>query len=151
MNQSFFKSFNSPYHAFAFASNRYRRAIPWLAGILIILPILFLLFRSFSVYFVAQVVIFILFPLFIWADLNVDAVTDIKLDVLKVFAVGTLYATYLLILAWVMLAVFQPELKIEYMLINIGYIFLLLITGYIVAAASLFHRYAQKIIRDKKI
>ena len=151
MNQSLFQSFSSPYHAFSLASSRYRRAIPWFAGVLIVLPVLFLLFRSFSVYFIAQVLIFILFPIFIWADLNGDTMTDVKLDVIKVFVIGTLYATYLLILAWVMLAVFQPELKVEYMLINIGYIFLLLITGYIVAAASLFHRYAQKIIRDKKI
>lgn len=150
MNKSFYTTFVSPYYAFSYHSSRYRKVVPVCLVILMVLPLLFLIFRTFSVYLIAQVIVFVLFPVFLWIDLNTELVTDAKLDIIKVIVVVNSYAAYLLFLAWIMLGVFKPEFRIEYMLINIGYIFLLLISSFAVAAASLYHRYAQAIRKNNQ-
>lgn len=150
MNKTLFKTFISPYHAWTINNSRYRQVIPFFICVLVVMPLIFLPLRSFAAYLVGQVVVFLLFPIFVWVDLNTEAETDMKLDVIKIFVIIILYATYLMILAWVMLMVFKPSLRVEYMLVNIGYIFLLLIITVIVATVALYHRYAQNVIQQKK-
>ncbi len=151
MNSSVFKTFVSPYHAFSLHSARYRHVVPYCVFALVALPLLFLFFRSISVYYMGHVIVFILFPLFLWVYLNTDEVTDIKLDVIKVIVLTTFYFSYLLALSWVMTRVIKATLTFEYMLITLGYIFLLFIVAVMITGASFFHRYAQRIIREKNI
>lgn len=151
MNSSLFKTFVSPYHAFSLHSSRYRHTVPYCVAALIVLPLLFLFFRSISVYYIGYVVVFILFPFFLWIYLNTDEVTDMKLDVIKVVVLTTLYFSYLLALSWVMTRILKATLTLEYMLITLGYIFLLFIVAVMITGASFFHRYAQRIIRAKSV
>lgn len=151
MNPSLIQSFASPYHAFSLHSSRYRKTVPYFVLLLVILPLLFLFFRSISVYYLGHVVVFILFPFFLWIYLNTDEVTDIKLDVIKVVVLTTLYFSYLLILSWIMTRILKATLTFEYMMITIGYIVLLFIVAVMITAASFFNRYAKRIIRAKNI
>ena len=151
MNKSLFKTFNSPYHALSFKSSRYKHVVPYFAAVMLILPLLFIIPQSFSVYLVSQVVIFILFPIFLWVHLNTDQVTDIKLDIIKVFVFITIYFSYLLILAWIMIQIFKPDFLLEYVILTIGYISLLFVMALIVTATFFYHRYAQRIIKESKI
>src|SRR3990167_6057422 len=150
MNKSLFKSFISPYNAWTINNSRYRQVVPFLVCVLLAIPVIFLPLRSFAAYLMGQVIVFLLFPIFVWVDLNTETETDMKLDVIKTFVMIILYSTYLMILAWIMIIVFKPSLRVEYMLVNIGYIFLLLIITVIVATVALYHRYAQNVIQQKK-
>ncbi|MFH1713442.1 MAG: hypothetical protein ABH896_04665 [Candidatus Jacksonbacteria bacterium] len=147
MNKLLFKTFKSPYHIATLQSSRYLQILPYLIVLIIIFPVLFLPFRSFSVYLISQIIVFLLFPIFLWVFLNADRYTDLKLDIIKVLALATIYFSYLLILCWAMVKLFQPTLKNEYLLLNLGYIFLLGIITVFITAIFFYHRYAQKIIK----
>ena len=149
MNQALFKTFKSPYHAVTLESPRYHQILPYFIILIIGLPLLFVFFKSFSIYLIAQVIVFLIFPIFLWVFLNIDKVTDIKLDIIKIFVIISLYFSYLLCLCLVMVVLFQPALKTEYLLLNLGYIILLLIVTIITTAVFFYHRYAQKIINVK--
>lgn len=151
MNSPLFQTFVSPYHAFSLHSARYRHVVPHCVVALLALPLLFLIFRSVSVYYMGYVIVFILFPFFLWIYLNTDEVTDIKLDAIKVFVLTTFYFSYLLALSWVMTRILKAELTVEYMLITLGYIFLLFVVSIMITGVSFFHRYAQRIIRAKNV
>jgi len=149
MNQALFKTFKSPYHAVTLQSSRYHKVMPYFVVLIMGLPLLFVIFKSFSVYLIAQVIVFLVFPVFLWVFLNTDQVSDIKLDIIKVFVIMSLYFSYLLGLCWIMVGIFQPLLKTEYLLLSLGYIILLLIVTIITTVVFFYHRYAQKIIRSQ--
>lgn len=149
MNQALFKTFKSPYYAVTLKSPRYHQILPYFIILIIGLPLLFVFFKSFSVYLIAQVIVFSIFPIFLWVFLNTDQITDIKLDIIKIFVIISLYFSYLIGLCWVMVVLFQPALKTEYLLLNLGYIILLFIVTIITTTVFFYHRYAQKIINVK--
>lgn len=149
MSNILFATFKSPYQTVTLQSSRYRQVMPYFVVLIIGLPMLFIFFKSFSIYLIAQVIIFLIFPIFLWVFLNTDKITDIKLDIIKIFVIISLYFSYLLGLCWVMVRIFQPSLKTEYLLLNLGYLLLLLIITIITASVFFYHRYAQKIINVK--
>ncbi len=144
MNEAIFKTFNSPYHVLSLKSSRYKGVVHYFAALLIIIPLIFLPFHSFSVFLLSEVLTFVLFPIFLWSYLHTDEITDIKLDALKVCAMSTMYFSYLMGITWVMLKIFNPVFKKEYMLIKLGYIFLLVILTVIITAIFFYSRYTEK-------
>ena len=148
MNQALIKTFNSPYHVLSLKSSRYKGVVHYFVAVIMVIPWLFLPFHSFVIFLLSEVLIFILFPLFLWSYLNTDEVTDIKLDTLKIFVISTAYFSYLLGVTWIMLKILNPLFKNEYMLIKLGYIFLLIIVTIIVTAIFFYNRYTSKRIKD---
>lgn len=151
MLQSLFQTFRSPYNIVSFHSSRYRQALPYFVIGILVTPVLFLFFKSFLIFLLSQVAIFMLFPAFLWIYLNTDEVTDIKLDIIKVCVIISLYFSYLMMFTWFMILLFKPTLRAEYVFLNLGYLFLLLIVVIIVIITCFYHRYARNIIRRKKI
>jgi len=151
MHDALFNAFRSPYRVTALRSNRYKKVVHYLEGALVILPVLFLPLRSFSVYLGVQVAVLLLFPLFLWVYLRIDETTDVKLDVLKVFVIMVVYFTYLIALSWVMIVMFQPVLKAEYIVVNLAYVFILGLTSILIVAMFFHGRYARHFIHKKRI
>jgi len=146
MSRILYNTFRSPYHYLTLETRRYRKVVPYLLVLMVILPLLFLPFKSFFVHLLSQVGIIILFPLFLWVYLNTDKETDVKLDVLKIFVIMTLYFSYFMLLTLVMARMLQPVLKNEFVFLNLGYVGLLFIIGLMVSAAFFHHRYTQRIL-----
>ena len=149
MRETLFQTFRSPYHASSLESPRYRRLVPYLAFIIVFLPVIFLIFKSFTIYLISHVLVFFLFPGFLWVYLMTEKLSDIKLDVIKVFVIITLYLSYLAGLVWVMIVFFNPSLKTEFIFLSLGYMALLLLTTIMVTGVFFYHRYAQRIIKRK--
>jgi len=151
MNNSLFKTFQSPYHIVSLKSPRYKSVLKYLAVALLLLPVLFLVFKSFSMYLVGHAAVFVVLPLFLWMYLMSEQVTDVKLDVIKVFVILVVYFSYLTMLTWVMIRVFNPGFKYEYVLLSFGYIVLLGVVSVITVTAFFHHRYTQRVIERKKL
>ena len=144
MNAAILKTFNSPYHVLSLKSSRYKGIMRYFAALLIIIPLVFLAFHSFSVFLLSEVLTFMLFPIFLWSYLHTDEITDIKLDTLKVCVMSMMYFSYLMGLTWIMLKIFNPVFKKEYMLIKLGYILLLVILTVSITAIFFYNRYTEK-------
>lgn len=143
MNHSLYKTFISPYQARSLKSTRYQAALKYVVVLIIIVPLLFLIFQSFVVYFLSHVVILFFFPIFVWIYLKTDEVTDFKLDIIKVCVILTFYCSYLLMLAWVMIRLFRPIFAPEFVLLNLGYNLALIMITIIVTAIFFRRRYGR--------
>lgn len=150
MNEALFKTFRSPYQVLSLKSSRYRMVVHYFIFALVALPVVFLPMRSFSLYMISEIIIFLLFPLFLWAYLNTEEVTDIKLDTIKVVVISTGYFAYLMAVSLLMTKIFNPVFRNEYMVVKLGYICLLAILTTIITMLFFYRRYAQKKIRAYK-
>ena len=149
MHNALFQTFRSPYHVASLESSRYRHLVPYLAIFIIFLPVAFLIFKSFTIYLISHILVFFLFPAFLWVYLMTEKLSDIKLDVIKVFVIMTLYLSYLAGLVWIMIILLKPSLKIEFIFLSLGYMLLLLLATIMVTGVFFYHRYAQRIIKRK--
>lgn len=149
MRDTLFQTFRSPYHVSSFKSSRYKSFVPYLAAFIVFLPISFLIFKSFTIYLISHLLVFFLFPGFLWVYLMTEKLSDLKLDIIKVFVIITLYLSYLAGLVWVMIIFLKPSLKTEFIFLSFGYMALLLIATIMVTGVFFYHRYAQRIIKRK--
>lgn len=146
MYDRLFQTFKSPYQIVTLESRRYRHITRCLFVLLVVLPVLFLLVRTPETYFWSRVVVLAVFPLSLWLYLKSEEVSDLKLDAIKIFTAASVYFLYLTFLIWVMIRMFNPALKLGFVLLSLGYIFLLAVISVIVVFTFFHNRYARRII-----